>query len=89
MTRQALLYTGGRFGLFALTALLLWSGAGLLGYRFNGMPLLLAALLLSSIGSLFLLSRQREEFAASLADKREAKAQQIAARRAKLDSTEH
>jgi hypothetical protein len=82
--RGALGYTLGRFLLFVLTALLLWSGAGALGYRFNGLPLLLASLLLSSVASLFLLSRQRERFAASLAAKREAKAQQVAERQARL-----
>ena len=45
--KAALLYTGGRFVLFALSALLLWSGAGLVGVHFNGLPLLLGALLVS------------------------------------------
>ena len=38
----------------------------------------LALMTVSSVASLFLLSRQRERFAASLAAKREAKAQQVA-----------
>lgn len=85
MTRQALTYTLGRFALFALSALLLWSGAGVVGLRFNGLPLLLAALLVSSLLSLSLLKRQREAFADSLVVKRDAKTAQIAARRARLE----
>ena len=83
--KAALLYTGGRFVLFALSALLLWSGAGLAGVHFNGLPLLLAALLVSSVLSLFLLRDQRERFAGHLEAKRAAKVEEIAARRARLE----
>lgn len=83
--RSALLYTGGRFVLFALCALLLWSGAGALGWSFNGLPLLLAALLVSSVLSLFLLRDQRDRFAGHLEARRAAKVEEIAARRARLE----
>lgn len=78
-------YTAGRFVLFLLLTLLLWSGAGLLGYTFNGLPLLLSALLLSSILSFFLLARQREALALRLEEKRAAKTADIALRRSRLE----
>ncbi len=78
-------YTAGRFVLFLLLSLLLWSGAGLLGYTFNGLPLLLSALLLSSVASFFLLASQRQELALRVAAKRDAKTADIAARRARLE----
>ena len=78
-------YTAGRFVLFLLLSLLLWSGAGLLGYSFNGLPLLLSALLVSSVLSFFLLARQREQLAVRIAAKRDAKTADIVARRARLE----
>lgn len=87
MTRQALVYTLGRAGIFVLIALLLWSAAGLLGWNFNGIPLLLGSLLLSSVASVFLLSAQRRQLAEALAAKRDAKTAQIAARRARLEDS--
>ena len=83
--RSALLFTLGRFGLFALTALLIWSATGLTGHQLNGLPLLLAALILSSIAGIFVFARQREQLAEALATKRAAKVEQIAGRRARLD----
>lgn len=85
MTRPALMYTLGRFGLFVSCSLLLWSAAGALGYDFNGLPLLFGALLLSSMLSLVLLKNQRAALAESLAVKREAKVAELTARRARLD----
>lgn len=84
MKKQALVYTFGRFGLFVSCSVLLWSAAGAMGFDFNGLPLLLAALLLSSFLSIVLLKRQRMAFAASLAASREAKIQQLTERQARL-----
>ena len=53
--RTYLVYTGLRLAVFAGTAAVLF-----LVVRINGFPLLLAALLVSSIASLFLLRRQRD-----------------------------
>lgn len=85
--RAALLYTAGRFGLFALVALLVWTGSGAAGSQLNGLPLLLVALLVSSLLGLVLFSRQRAQLAEALAAQRQAKAEQIAARRARLDES--
>ncbi len=79
------MYSLGRFGLFLSCSLLLWSAAGAAGYPFNGLPLLLAALLLSSLLSLVLLKNQRLALAESLAAKREAKVAELTARRTRLD----
>jgi hypothetical protein len=84
MRRQAVLYSLGRFGLFVSSSLLLWSASGALGFRFNGLPLLLAALLLSSMLSLVLLKRQRTALAEALAASREAKVAQLTERQARL-----
>ncbi len=84
--RAALTYTLGRFGLFVLVALLVWSGTGALGHQVNGLPLLLASLLLSAVGSLFVFARQRQELAAALAARRDAKTEELARRRARLDN---
>jgi hypothetical protein len=83
--RAALTYALGRFGVFALLALLIWSATGFAGRQLNGLPLLLVALLLSSVVSYFLFSRQRKQLATALAAQREAKTEQIAQRRARLD----
>jgi len=85
-TRRAwLTYTLGRVGLFVLSVVLLWGASGLLGHPLDGLPLLLAALLLSSVLAFALLKAQREAFAASLHAGREARAATAAARRARLD----
>lgn len=84
--RAALVYTLGRFGLFLLIALLVWSGTGALGAQLNGLPLLLASMVLSAIASLFVFARQRQQLALALAAKRDAKSEQIAQRRARLES---
>ncbi|MCU1592940.1 MAG: hypothetical protein JWO12_332 [Frankiales bacterium] len=85
LRRSAVLFSLGRLGLFIASALLLWSGAGAAGYSLNGFPLLLAALVLSSVAGVFLFSRQRLQFAEALADKRLAKIEELTARRARLD----
>ena len=81
-----MVYTGGRFALFLVCALLLWSGAGVAGFHLNGLPLLLASLLVSSVLSLFLLREQRDRLAVAVAAKRDEKTAQIAARRARLET---
>ena len=86
LRRSAVLFTLARFGLFLVMALLIWSGTGAAGHQLNGFPLLLAALLCSSIIGVFLFSRQRQEFAQALAVQRDAKTAQIAERRARLES---
>lgn len=83
--RAALTYTFGRFGVFALLAVLIWLATGLAGRQLNGLPLLLVALLLSSVTSYLLFSRQRQQLATALAAQRQAKTEQIAQRRARLD----
>ena len=85
MRRAWLTYTLGRVGLFVLSALLLWGVSGLLGHALHGLPLLLAALLLSSVLALALLRGQREAFATAIQASREARTTEAAARRARLD----
>ena len=84
MKKRALVYTLGRFGLFVSSSLLLWSAAGALGFDFNGLPLLLAALLLSSFLSIALLKRQRMALAEALAASRQAKVAELTERQARL-----
>ena len=72
--------------MFVLIALLVWSGTGALGAQLNGLPLLLASMVLSAIASLFVFARQRQQLAVALAAKRDAKSEQIAQRRARLES---
>jgi cell division protein FtsL len=86
MRRAALVYTLGRFGLFALVAIILWGGAGLLGKDLNGLPLLLVAALLSSALGYVVFARQRQALAEALDDQRKAKADQVAARRARIEN---
>ena len=85
LRRSALLFTLARFGLFIVMALLIWSGTGAVGHQLNGFPLLLAALLVSSMVGLFLFSRQRQQFAEALAAQRDAKTAQLEERRARLE----
>lgn len=85
MRRAALLYAAGRFGLFLLVALLVWLGGQALGYSVNGLELLLIAFLVSSVVGIWLFSRQRQALAEALDAQRKAKAEQVAARRARLD----
>ena len=87
MRRAWVTYTFGRVGLFVVSALLIWGVSGLAGHEVNGMPLLLAALILSSVLALALLRGQREAFATAIQSSREEKAAQAAARRARLDDT--
>ena len=85
LRRAFLAYTLGRLGLLLLVAVIVWGASGLLGHAVNGLPLLLAALLGSSLLTLVLLRDQRDRFAEALAAERATKAQAQAARRARLD----
>ena len=87
LRRAFLTYTLGRLGLFVLVAVIAWGASGLLGNQLNGMPLLLLALIGSSVLALLLLRAQRDRFGQALALQRAAKAEDIAARRARLDDT--
>jgi hypothetical protein len=78
--RTYLVYTGLRLAVFVGTAAALF-----LVVRINGFPLLLAALLVSSIASLFLLRRQRDALVLAQERKRVAKAEQREQLRARLD----
>lgn len=80
------MFSAGRLGLFVMAALLLWSAAGAAGFTLNGFPLLLSALVVSSVAGVFLFSRQRAQFSQALADKRAAKIAELTARRARLDN---
>ena len=86
MRRAALVYTLGRFGLFALVTIILWGGAGLVGKDLNGLPLLLLAALISSVLGYVLFSRQRQTLAEALDGQRKAKAEQVAQRRARIEN---
>jgi hypothetical protein len=85
LRRAWLTYTLGRLGLFALVAVIAWGASGLLGHELNGLPLLLVALLGSSVLALVLLREQRDRFGQALAESRAAKAAAVAAQRARLD----
>ena len=86
MRRAALVYTVGRFGLFALVAIILWGGSGLLGKDLNGLPLLLVAALVSSALGYVLFARQRQQLAEALDEQRKARAEQVAQRRARIEN---
>ena len=86
MRRAALVYTLGRFGLFALVTIILWGGAGILGAHLNGLPLLLMAALISSVIGYFLFARQRATLAEALDGQRKAKAEQVVERRARIEN---
>jgi len=85
LRRAWLTYTLGRAGLFALVAVIAWGASGLLGHELNGLPLLLVALIGSSVLALVLLREQRDRFGQALAEARAAKAAAVAAQRARLD----
>jgi hypothetical protein len=87
LRRAFLTYTLGRLGLFVLVAVIVWGASGLLGNQLNGMPLLLLSLIGSSVLALLLLRAQRDRFGQALALQRAAKAEDVAARRARLDDT--
>lgn len=86
MRKAALVYTLGRFGFFFLVAVLVFAVTSLLGHPVNGLPLLLIALIVSSVGSLWLLRDKRDQLAQALAESREAKTAEVAARRARLEN---
>jgi hypothetical protein len=78
--RAYLVYTGLRLAVFVGTAAALF-----LVVRINGFVLLLAALLVSSIASLFLLRRQRDALVLAQERKGEAKRAEKERLRARLD----
>ncbi len=86
MRKAALVYSFGRFGFFVLVALLTFAVTSLLGHPVNGLPLLLIALVVSSVGSVWLLRDKRDQLAQALAAGRAAKTAEIAARRARLEN---
>ena len=86
MRRAVLLYTLGRFGLFAIIAVILWGASGVAGHQLNGLPLLLAAALLSSALGYVVFARQRQALAEALDGQRQAKTQQVADRRARIET---
>ncbi len=86
MRRAVLLYTLGRFGLFAVVAVILWGASGIAGHQLNGLPLLLAAALLSSGLGYVLFASQRRALAEALDGQRQAKTQQVAERRARIEN---
>lgn len=83
--RTFLAYTLGRLGLLVLVAVIVWGASGLLGHQLNGLPLLLLALLGSSVLALLVLREQRDRFSAALAADRAARAEAGAARRQRLE----
>jgi cell division protein FtsL len=86
MRRAALVYTFGRFGLFAIVLIILWGASGLIGHQLKGLPLLLLAALLSSALGYVLFASQRRALAEALDGQRRTKAEQDAARRARIES---
>jgi O-antigen ligase len=86
MRKAALLYTLGRFGLFAVLAVVVWGASGLLGHQLNGLPLLLVAALLSSVLGYVLFARQRQALAEALDARRQERAEQHAQQRARLEN---
>jgi hypothetical protein len=86
MKRAALIYTFGRFGLFALVAIILWGATGLVGHSLNGLPLLLLAALISSALGYVLFARQRHALAGAIDGQRHAKAEKDAERRARIEN---
>ena len=78
--RTYLVYTGLRLAVFVGTA-----AAIFFVVRINGLPLLLAALLVSSIASLFLLRRQRDALVLAQERKGEARRAEKERLRARLD----
>lgn len=85
MGRAALLYAAGRFGLFLVSAALIWTGGRAAGADINGLPLLLAAFVVSSFAGIWVFSRQRRELAEALQARRDAKTREIAERQARID----
>jgi hypothetical protein len=86
MRKAALVYTLGRFGLFALLAVVVWGASGVLGHQLNGLPLLLVAAVLSSVLGFFLFSRQRQALGEALETKRQVREAQVAQQRARLEN---
>jgi peptidoglycan/LPS O-acetylase OafA/YrhL len=87
LRRAFLTYTLGRFGLFLLSAIILYSAAGLLGNDVNGLTLLLFSLIASALLSAFFLRPQRERFSQAVTESRERRAAALAEQRARLGET--
>ena len=85
LRRAFLTYTLGRIGLFLLVSMLVWGASGLLGHQANGLTLLLAGALGSSLLAVFLLRDQRAAFSEAIAADRSRKAAALEAQRAPLD----
>lgn len=85
LRRAFVTYTLGRFVLFFLSAVILYSASGLLGHAMNGLELLLFSLIASALLSAFFLKQQRDAFAAAVAASRARKAEEVAAQRARLE----
>lgn len=81
-TRLWLVYTGLRLAVFVGVAAAIY-----LVTRINGFPLLLLALLVSSIASLFLLRRQRDALVLAQERRAEQRAHDKAQLRAELDES--
>lgn len=86
MGRAALSYALARFALFLVAAAILWGGGGLIGAHVNGLPLLLLAAVLSSVLGYVLFARQRHALAEAVDAQRRARAEQVAAREARLEN---
>jgi len=84
--RSFLALTAGRFGLFLLCALLVRLASVALDHPLNGLPLLLLALLISSPLGVLVFAPQRRAVAEQLVARREAKAQEAADRRARIEN---
>ncbi|HUR14435.1 MAG TPA: DUF4229 domain-containing protein [Mycobacteriales bacterium] len=85
MGRAAATYALARFGLFLLVALVLWGVADLLDADLNGLPLLLGAAIVSSALGYVLFARQRIALAEAVDAQRRARADDVAARAARLE----
>ena len=88
VTRPFLVYNAWRFGLFLAAAGLVWAGTGAAGNPLNGFPLLVVALLLSSIASFVLLREQRDAVGLALEQRRLGKREEEADLRRALDETD-
>jgi hypothetical protein len=70
-------YTVARFALVAVTYLVLWALARLVGWAVPSLFLLLAAILVSAVVSLFALRGLREQLAGQIEDRARRQAQRV------------
>jgi hypothetical protein len=87
LRKAALVFTFGRIGLFVAVALIVYAVGELSGSPVNGAPLLLISLLVSSVLGFVLLRHQRDQFSRAIAESRDAKTAELAARRARLEES--